>query len=358
MTTPKKGGNLTARLLNRGDSGVRVLNAGVSPGATMSATINYTLTDFATGHMNDLADTYEYAERICPTVSVPGLHGQYKKFDDVNSFQIYNTRRANGADPTRIMFAAEDEYYNCAPQALEITIDEAEKLAAGTSNPVAQQLLEQGKTKALMNAVALSYAYNRTNYVLNNVTAVANRGNFSNPNIDPIDQIDEQIDQLSGICGSINNIKITMDVSAWRAIRTNALSKRRLVGVKLGEITLQEFQDMLIFPCDTKVYSLSYIPAPGTGPAGGGSQTVNTPTAGEFTTPVRFLSGVVLIHYSVPNPTLYDPSAFKAFTVGSQNVQAIRTYQDPAGFYSGIIADWSEDIELTSSKAIRRLTIS
>ena len=154
-------------------------------GASLSATLNYQLTDFATGHMNDLKAAYDYAERICPTVRVPGSHGQYKKFDDVNSFQTYNTARAMGADPTRIEFAAEDEFYNCAPQALEVTVDEEERRQAGENNAVAQQLLDEGKIKAVLNAAALSYAYKRTNYVINNTTPVAQRGNFSNPNIDP-----------------------------------------------------------------------------------------------------------------------------------------------------------------------------
>ena len=103
---------------NRGNG--PILNAGVSPGASLTATVNYTLTDFASGHMNDLRKSYEFAERLCPTVYVPGAHGRYKKFDDVDSFQVYATGRGLGADPTRIQFGAEDEYYNCAPQALEI----------------------------------------------------------------------------------------------------------------------------------------------------------------------------------------------------------------------------------------------
>src|SRR5580698_4529252 len=103
----KKANNLTAETIrNRGDG--KILNtSGVSPGATSSASINYTLTDFASGHMNDLKKAYAFAERLCPTVYVPGAHGRYKKFDDVDSFQVYATGRGLGADPTRIQFGAE-----------------------------------------------------------------------------------------------------------------------------------------------------------------------------------------------------------------------------------------------------------
>ena len=349
---------IVPHLRNRGVPGLVLNTAGVSPGLSSSATINYTLTDFAIGHMNDLNDTMELAERLCPTVNVPASVGRYKKFDDINSFQVYTTARGIGADPQRIEFAAEDEYYHCAPQALEVTVDEEERNLAGQSNAVAQQLLDEGKIKALLNVTALSYTYTRVNYVLNNVTAVANRGNFSNPNIDPIDQIDEQLDNISKLVGTTNNIKITMDVSAWRAIRSNALAKRRLVGVQLSEIKLSQFEDMLLFPCDTKVYSISYVTPPGTGPAGGGSTTVNTPSAGEFNPKLRLLSGVVLIHYSQPNPTPYDPSAFKSFVVGTGNPQAVRSYMAPNGLYGGHLIPWSEDVEQTSTISMVRLTLS
>jgi hypothetical protein len=353
-----RGGQLTlASVRNRGIPGV-VLNAGISPGASSSATINYTLTDLAIGHMNDLSSTYAYAERLCPTVYVPGSVGRYKKFDDVNSFQIYGTGRAMGADPTRIEFAAEDEYYHCAPQGLEVTVDEEERNLAGADNAVAQQLLDEGKIKAVTNAAVLSYAFNRTNYVLNAVAPIANRGNFSNPNIDPIDQIDEQLDVLQLACGSSDNIKITMDVSAWRAIRANPLAKRRIIGVQMGMPTIPQFRDTLLFPCDIMVAGISYVAAPGTGPAGGGSATVNTPGGGEFAAKSRLLSGNILIHFSAPNPTIYDPSAFKSFVTGTSNVQAVRSYMAPNGLYGGHIIHWSEDIEQTSAIAMRRLQMS
>jgi hypothetical protein len=332
------------------------------PGAGLSATLNYQLTDFATGHMNDLKSAYDYVERICPTVKVPGSHGQFKKFDDVNSFQIYNTSRALGADPTRIVFAAEDEYYNCAPQALEVTVDEEERRQAGENNAVAQQLLDEGKIKAVLNAAILSAAYKRTQFVINNTVAVTGRGNFSNPNIDPIDQIEEQLDLITLACGSVGQLMITMDTRAWRAIRSNPLAKRRIIGVQMGMPTVDQFKDCLYLAVDVDVANFSYVAAPGTGPAGGGSEAgVPEPGAGEIGGKSRLLQGVggnVLIHYSVPNPTIYDPSAFKAFLTGTSEVQAVRSYMAPNGLFGGHIVDWSEDVEQTSTEAMVRLQLS
>src|ERR1044071_2739927 len=121
-----------------------------------TATLNYQLTTFAQGHMNDTRRTMELAERLAPTVQVPGSSGQYKQFNDANSFQLYNTARALGGDPLRIEFAADDAFYNCKPQALEVTVDGEERRQAGEENSIAQQLLDEGKVKALLNGVSLS----------------------------------------------------------------------------------------------------------------------------------------------------------------------------------------------------------
>ncbi|MEY4428710.1 MAG: hypothetical protein RLZZ182_1399, partial [Pseudomonadota bacterium] len=89
---------------------------------TASAILNYQLTAYAQGYMNDLAGALTLAERLAPSTPVPGTSGQFKSFDDKNSFKVYNTRRAMGGDPVRVEFGATDATYNCQPRALEITI--------------------------------------------------------------------------------------------------------------------------------------------------------------------------------------------------------------------------------------------
>ena len=153
-------------------------------GRSVTATLNHQLTNFAVGHMNDIRKAYELAERLCPTVQVPGSHGQYKVFDDLNSFTAYNTARAMGGDPMRIEFAADDAFFNCKPQALEVTVDEEERRQAGEDNALSQQLLDEGKIKALLNGVALSNAKKRVDFVLSKVEALEDLGEWSNPDID------------------------------------------------------------------------------------------------------------------------------------------------------------------------------
>ena len=312
-----------------------------------SATLNYQLTAYAQGLWNDLKDVVALAERLAPTTPVPGAQGQYKKFDDKNSFMPENTKRAMGGDPTLITFSATDGFYNCTPQALEVRVDKVEDQQAGSEgDPVAAQLLDQGKIAALMNKVALSHVIDVSNFVLANSTPVAGRGNFSSADVDPIDQINEQLLAISQDVGSTQNVKITMDLGVWNTIRNHPKVKARaLFGAadNLAAISLQQLNAALLFPCDIMPANVVY----------------DTTKLGAASAKARVMSGVLLIHYSVPNATLYDASAFKSFTVGPRAFTAgVRSYQAPNQLWRGHLLDWSRDIEATSALSIRRLNIT
>lgn len=313
-------------------------------GRESSATLNYQLTNFAQGHMNDLAASMELAERLAPTVQVPGGAGQYKVFDDENSFAVYNTARALGGEANRIQFAATDAYYNTKPQALEVTVDQEERAKAGTAGgALAQQLLDEGKIKALLNNVSLAHVNKVTTAVLAALTAVSDRGNWSNPDVDPIDQLDEQIDALSLLVGSTQFIKVTMSVGSWRTIRNHPKVKSRVNGTQATPLTRQQLVDSLVIPVDLGIYNI----------------VKHTTALGQSTrTKARVLAGEVLLHYSVPSPTEYDPSAFKTFTMNRSMVTSVRTYSAPSGRYDVHAVDWSEDIKQTSTVAALRLTIT
>lgn len=309
-----------------------------------SAALNQQLTNYAQGLWNDQRDVVAVAERLAPTTPTPGSNGQYKQFDDKNSFKPESTARALGGDPVVVQFAATDAYYNCKPQALEVRIDQEEKNQAGMAQgALAGEILAQGKIKALVNKTALSHAKDVVDYVLANTAAVANRGNFSDNAIDPIDQIDEQLEQISLACGSTQNVKLTMDLSTWRALRSHPKVKERIKGIQTANISLQQLVDMLLFPVDAKAANVVYDLA----------------ALGQAADKKRLLQGTLFVHYSVPNPTVYDPSAFKCFTVGQGSyISGVRSYQALNGLWEGHLMDWSRDIKKTSALAVRRFDIT
>lgn len=312
--------------------------------AAGTAALNTQLTSYAQGLWNDASSVVAMAERLAPTVSVPTSNGQFKKFDDKNSFMPESTARTLGGDPKVVAFSATDDTYSCKPQALEVRVDKEEDNQAGANqDALASELLDQGKIKAVVNKTALSHAVDVATFVIANTAGVANRGNFSNADIDPIDQIDEMIDSLALAVGSTQNLKLTFDLTTWRTIRNHPKVKARITGVQASAITQQQLIDMLCLPVDVMVGNIVYD-------AAALAQAANKK---------RILQGVLFAHYSVPNPTAYDPSAFKCFTVGPGSyIAGVRTYQAPNGLYRGHLLDWSRDIKKTSALSISRYDIS
>ena len=312
-----------------------------------AATLNYQLTAYAQGLWNDLADTMKLAERLAPTTPVPGAAGQFKKFDDKNSFLPQKTTRAIGSDPLVLKFNATDDYYSCQPQALEVRVDKEEEQASGTEGAeLASELIDQGKIKALINQKALSHVKDVCDYVIANTTAIGGRGQFSNPDVNPIDQINEQLLAIAQDCGSTQNVKITMDLGVWNTIRNNPKVKANAIFGAAGtvaNISLDMLNAALLFPCDIMAANVVY----------------DTTALDQTSSKARLMSGVLLVHYSVPGATLYDPSAFKSFTVGQSGlISGVRTYVAPNQLWRGHIADWSRDIKKTSALSVRRLNVS
>ena len=313
-------------------------------GDLSSATLNYQLTNYAQGHMNDLADSRALAERLAPSTPVPGASGQFKKFNDKNSFLPEDTARATGGDPKIIAFIASDDTYYCKPQALEVRVDKSELDAAGSNQgSLGQQLLREGKVGAMLNKASLSHTIQVINAVLNAVPAQPDRGVWSNPDIDPIDQLDEQLDLLTLDCGSSSNIKLTLDVGAWRALRNHPKVKARCTGVQVGGITRDQLQGLLMLPVDVMIAGI----------------VKDTTGLGVTSSKVRALASTALLHYSAPNATVYDPTPFKTFTVGMGSpFGGVRSYDALNGLWEGHVIDWSRDIKQTSTLAMRRLNIS
>lgn len=311
-----------------------------------TAQINHQLTGFAIGHANDLAMARRLAERLAPIVQVGGSHGQYKEFNDRNSFQVYNTARAMGGSANRIEFEAEDKYFNCKPQALEVTVDKEERRQAGEDNALAQQVLDEGKIAALINVTNLSHVHKVVTAVIAATTAVAGDqiGEWSNEDIDPIDQLDEQVDLLAQAVGNKEGIKLTMDLTSWRTLRNHPKTKARCNGVQVGGINAGQLNEMLAVPVDFETHAISY----------------NAAALGQDMDKQRLGSGQVFLHYALPTPRLtpYDPSAFKIFTVGTSMVSGVRSYDSQDGFWNAHVIDWSEDLKLTSSISMRRIEIS
>lgn len=302
-----------------------------------AASANPILTNFAQGLAQDRASAL--AEFFAPTVVVPATVGHFKKYDDKNLYQAVNTARAVGGAAKRIEFDATDPTYNCKPNALEITVDDSERDAAGSQDPI---LLEQAKTTVLVNTAVLSHEDAVLTAIKAGVAAVAGTGNWSNPDIDPIDQIDEQINTIAAATGMLPN-RIGMGLGAWYMLRKHPKVKARLGGVRVSGFTIQDFGACLLNPSiEVRVGVL-------------------VKDAKKF--PVtKSTSNIVgdecFVFFASPAPSTYDPSFAKTFKGGQGGVDSVRLYRADSCRSDVLAVDWSVDVQVVASSMVKRLSIT
>lgn len=310
-----------------------------------TATFNAPLTEYAMGIMQDQLAAYRLANLLCPIVQVSAASGTYKIYDDRNSFLAQPTERAIGGSRRRIIFDAQDGTYNCKPHGLEIGMDDFESALAGANlGAQAANQLHRGKIKALVNTKATAYAARVVDFATANLTAVSARGQWSSPDIDPIDELDEQLDALATVVGTTENIYVAMSTSVFRALRANSKVKTRL-GIKDGiSLSRDGLVNGLLFPVRLEVSAFS------TAPNKFGQSSAGTKT--------QKLSGTVIIGYTSPNPTPMDASAFKCFSTSSVLVDAVHTYREESAASDIHAVDWSEHIAQTGSACAVKLSIT
>ncbi|HBX59518.1 MAG TPA: hypothetical protein DEG65_04780 [Methylophaga sp.] len=306
-------------------------------GLRAEASVNPTLTNYASGVLNDLQSAT--ADFLAPQVQVPATIGQYKAYDDKNAFQTHDTSRGVGGPARRIFMDVSEPTYNCLPQALEITIDDSERDAAGTLNPLD---LEQAKVKTLVQSSVLSHEKHVITTVNAAVAATGGVGVWSNDANDPVDEIDAQIEAIAKETGQMPNA-ILMGMTAWRRFRANAKVVAKQPGAALIGLNQGQASALLINP-STEI-RLS-------------TMAVDTTKQGK-TRSNAFVNGDdVYIFVRSATPTIYDPSALKTFAGGRGGVSAVREYRDESSRSDVYAVDWSRDVKVTSAISIKRITTS
>ena len=306
-------------------------------GLRAEASVNPTLTNYASGVLNDLQSAT--ADFLAPQVQVPATIGQYKAYDNKNAFQTHDTSRGVGGPARRIFMDVSEPTYNCLPQALEITIDDSERDAAGTLNPLD---LEQAKVKTLVQSSVLSHEKHVITTVNAAVSATGGVGVWSNDANDPVDEIDAQIEAIAKDTGQLPNA-ILMGMTAWRRFRQNAKVVAKQPGAALIGLNQGQASAMLINPStEIRLSTMAY----------------DTTRQGK-TRSNSFVNGDdVYIFVRSATPTIYDPSALKTFAGGRGGVTAVREYRDESSRSDVYAVDWSRDVKVTSSISIKRITTS
>jgi hypothetical protein len=306
-------------------------------GLRAEASVNPTLTNYASGVLNDLQSAT--ADFLAPQVQVPATIGQYKAYDNKNAFQVHETARGVGGPARRIFMDVSEPTFNCLPQALEITIDDSERDAAGTLNPLD---LEQAKVKTLVQSSVVSHERHVITTVNAGVSATGGVGVWSSDSNDPVAEIDAQIEAIAKDTGQLPNA-ILMGMTAWKLFRNNAKTVAKQPGATLIGLNQGQASAMLINPgVDIRLSTMAY----------------DTTKEGK-TRSQAFVNGDdVYIFVRSASPTIYDPSAIKTFAGGRGGVTAVREYRDESSRSDVYAVDWSRDVKITSSISIKRITTS
>jgi len=303
-------------------------------GNLSTATYKETLKNYAYGVAQDVNSSL--ADFIAPRVPVGVGTGMFKKFDDKNAFQIYDTSRAVGGAANRIEFVATDGTFNCGANALEIAIDDQERMKAGGND--AQ--LEEAKTRALVISACLA----REKKVID-AMAAASAGTTATCTIasdDAVAKIDEILEGIAIKTGMLPN-RMVLGLSAWRKIKNSAKVLSRIQGVKANGVSLQEFAGMLLNPqIDIRVAVL----------------VKDAYKMGKTASKSEFVGDYGYIFHGNDNPTQYDPGFMKTFSIGSNSVEAVRMYRSENNRSDILAVDWSEDPQVVSTISLGKLTLA
>lgn len=301
-----------------------------------SASSEVVLTDYATGIAPDLASVL--AKFLAPEVVVPVSIGRFKQFNTKQAFQVYNTDRAIGGPANRIQFDATSATYNCKPQALEIGIDDAERLAAADQG----NAIDQAKVRTLVINAAVAHEAHVLSIVKNNVTPVSGAGVWSDPDIDPVKEINQQIEAIATATGMMPN-RIAFGLGAWRVFQDHPRVIARQPGSQLIGLTTDGAAHMVLNPAiDVRIGVIS----------------TDTTKFGATKNAVNLVGAEVFVFYASDSPDIYDPSFAKTFTTRSGGVTAVRSYRDERSRSTVHAVDWSEDIQIVSTDSVRRISLS
>lgn len=282
------------------------------------------------------------ADFLAPTIEVPTSVGRYKKYTEKDRFRIPNTLRSIGGRATELRFEVSDETYNCEPHALDYPVDNLEKLESGDL----ENALREGAV-AVAEVAALSHEKSVIDAAM--TAAGAGTGKVWGTTADPVADIDAAILDVikAAKYGSLMGVGVLFGASAWCLFKNQDKVRGRFVvgnGGKGGSLAVPTEGSAGHLFVGTPEVRASYM--------------VYDNAAPGVAEDVKFLlDSTVLVFARRPNPTRRDPSFMKTFRLmGKYMVPS--SYMRDDGRVEVAKFDWSEDVRVTNSAAVKRLNVS
>ena len=282
------------------------------------------------------------ADFLAPTVEVPTSVGRYKKYTEKDRFRIPNTLRSIGGRATELRFEVSDETFNCEPHALDYPVDNLEKLESEDL----ENALREGAV-AVAEVAALSHEKSVIDAAM--TAAGAGTAKVWGDSADPVADLDGAILDVikAAKYGSLMGVGVLFGASAWVLFKNQSKVRGRFVignGGKGGNLAVPTEDNAGQLFVGTPQVRTSYMVFDNAAPG--------------VAEDVKFLlDATVLVFARRPNPTRRDPSFMKSFRLmGKYMVPS--SYMRDDGRVEVAKFDWSEDVRVTNSAAVKRLNVS
>lgn len=282
------------------------------------------------------------ADFLAPTVEVPTSVGRYKKYTEKDRFRIPSTLRSIGGRATELRFEVSDETFNCEPHALDYPVDNLEKLESEDL----ENALREGAV-AVAEVAALSHEKSVIDAAMN--AAGAGTAKVWGASADPVSDVDSAILDVikAAKYGSLMGVGVLFGASAWCLFKNQDKVRGRFVignGGKGGNLAVPTEDNAGQLFVGTPQVRTSYMVFDNAAPG--------------VAEDVKFLlDTTVLVFARRPNPTRRDPSFMKSFRlIGKYMVPS--SYMRDDGRVEVAKFDWSEDVRVTNSAAVKRLNVS
>jgi hypothetical protein len=293
------------------------------------------LTDYAKGIGFNAVNLA--ARILAPEVVVNSPVGKFKKFDDKNAFQAPDTSRALGGGARRLEFNGTDGDFNCAPQALEIGIDDAERADEAS----ARTTQEQAKVRTVINSAIRAHGKKVFDKAAAGLAAAATPAWSTASSGNPISDLNAQIEAIATETGEFPT-HIVLGVTAWRYfVQHDKVADKFKGGVVTPSVIMAA--SLLLAP------NIQFVVDP---------LVIDTAKPGATKSNSQVYGSNIFLMISSPSPTMYDPSFMKTFRTREGGVEQVRMYRDDKARSDIYAIDWSEDIQVTSTAGARRLTVT
>jgi hypothetical protein len=319
----------------RGSGAIKNHNSQAIANARLQAvSSNPTLREYAQGAAQSAIQPV--AAFIAPSVDVPTTTGKYKIYDEKHRFRLPNTRRPIGGQATVLTFDVGDATFNCEPHALDYPVDNLELL----NEAQLENRLREGAT-ATAEVAGLVHEKD----VIDKAAAAAGAGTDISVAEDIVDGIDASILEVikAAKYGSLMGVRVLFGATAWRRTKNSAKVRDRYnpAAKKVAVPSLGDFSTLLIAEPECRVSLMVFDAAPE-----GKAEEINF-----------LFDASILVFATKPDPTRRDPSFMKTFRLmGRWMVPGSYTSTDGRVEFAKF--DWSEDVKVTNTQAVRRLNVT